>query len=342
MRLTDAQKERYSRMLALNGFTEDDMRSLLDAHVTVVGAGGLGSPALRMLTAMGFGLIRIIDRDVVELSNIQRQTVFNTRDIDRPKAEAAADNLALLNPDVQFDPVVASLDADNAERLLAGSDVIVDGLDSFTSRYAVNRASISLGIPYIYAGAIESYGNCTTFVPGVTGCFRCLVGELEDRPEQSCAAVGVSPDVLSLIASVEVREALLLSTHREPLLKGRLFAADMSTLTMETFAIGRDHNCPECSLSGPQTSPETGRASVTAMCSGAFCITPRERTTVNLEQLSERLRKKHRVQLMQESLSVFMDAPQKITVMRQGIAIARGFRTGDEALRKYFELFVDE
>ena len=105
MKLTDEQQERYSRMLALRDFSESDMETIMNTTVAMLGAGGLGSPALRLLAAIGFGRIRIIDRDIVELSNIQRQTVFNTEDIGKPKAEAAADNLELMNPEVQFETV---------------------------------------------------------------------------------------------------------------------------------------------------------------------------------------------------------------------------------------------
>ncbi len=113
MKLTDEQRDRYSRMLALRDFSENDMETVMNATVALIGAGGLGSPSLRLLTAVGFGRIRIIDRDIVELSNIQRQTVFNTKDIGMPKAEAAAVNLNLMNPEVIFDPICVSISEEN-------------------------------------------------------------------------------------------------------------------------------------------------------------------------------------------------------------------------------------
>ncbi|MHA2359989.1 MAG: HesA/MoeB/ThiF family protein, partial [Candidatus Thorarchaeota archaeon] len=128
MKLTDEQRDRYSRMLALRDFSEKDMETVMNTTVAMVGAGGLGSPSLRLLTAIGFGRIRIIDRDIVELSNIQRQTVFNTQDIGMPKAEAAAVNLSLMNPEVNFDPICVSISEENAIDVLKGADIIVDGL----------------------------------------------------------------------------------------------------------------------------------------------------------------------------------------------------------------------
>ena len=174
MKLTDNQRERYSRLLALRNINEEDMESIMDTTVAVVGAGGLGSPALRLLAAIGFGKIRIIDRDIVELSNIQRQTIYNTADIGEPKAEAAASNLALMNPEIELEPYSISLQEENALDLLKGADIIVDGLDSFSTRRIVNKISLKLGIPYIFAGAVEYYANLSTFIPGRTACFNCI------------------------------------------------------------------------------------------------------------------------------------------------------------------------
>ena len=192
------QRERYSRFLALRDVSEDDLELILGSTVSVVGAGGLGSPVLRLLTAFGFGTIRIIDHDLVDLSNLQRQTIYETNDIGSPKAETAAQNLSRLNPDVSFEPYAVSIREENAVDLLSGSDVIIDGLDSITARRAVNKASLKLNIPYVYTGAIEHYGNISTFIPGKTGCLHCLIGELDDGSVATCADVGVKGNPLFL------------------------------------------------------------------------------------------------------------------------------------------------
>jgi molybdopterin/thiamine biosynthesis adenylyltransferase len=235
MKLTDKQRERYSRMLALRDFSEEDMNKIMNTTVAMLGAGGLGSPSLRLLTAIGFGRIKIVDRDIVELSNIQRQTVFNTEDIGKPKAEAAAENLSLMNPEVHFDPICISIDNENIVDLLKGVDVIVDGLDSFKARRAVNKASLLLKIPYVFAGAVEYYANLTTFIPEKTGCLHCVMGDAEDNPENTCAHVGVSPTVLSIAASVEINEAIKLALGREPDLANRLMTIDTSSLSFDFF-----------------------------------------------------------------------------------------------------------
>jgi adenylyltransferase/sulfurtransferase len=227
-------------MLALHDISESDMDAIAASTVSVVGAGGLGSPALRLLTAIGFGKIRIIDRDVVELSNIQRQTIYNTVDIGMPKAEAAAANLALLNPNVEFQPISASLAEDNARNLFEGSDIIIDGLDSFKTRFDVNHASVSLKIPYVFAGAIEYHSNLSTFIPDKTGCLHCLSGDAQDNSDYTCANVGVTPELLTIAASVQVREAVLLATGREPRLANRLMFIDLTSLSFDFFDISND------------------------------------------------------------------------------------------------------
>lgn len=250
MKLSRSQKERYSRTLKLRDVTEENMEIVAGTEIAMVGAGGIGSPTLRLLASLGFGKIKIIDPDVVELSNIQRQNVYNVNDIGKSKAECAARNLSLMNPDIEYEPVVIAMNHDNAAKLLNGVNIVVDGLDSFETRKAVNEVSVKLRIPYIFAGAVEYYANLTTFLPGKTGCLNCVMGDVQDNPENTAAAIGVSPELLSIVAGIEAHEAFLLATGREPILAGRLLAVDISTLSFDMFDIGRVENCRVCGNSG--------------------------------------------------------------------------------------------
>jgi len=246
MKFTEDQLDRYSRSLRLRDFGIKDLEALNGTTVSVVGAGGIGSSVLRLLASLGFGKIRIIDGDNVELSNMQRQNIYNTSDIGKKKAECASRNLSLMNPDITYDPVVEAINHENAEDLLRGSDLVVDGLDSFEARQAVNSASVSLEIPYVFAGAVEYYANLTTFVPEKTGCLNCIMGDVKDSPENTAAAIGVSPELLSIVGGIEAREALLIATGRHPNLAGRLMAIDIGTLTFDLFDIARSESCPVC------------------------------------------------------------------------------------------------
>lgn len=341
MKLTDSQRERYSRMLALRNFSDDDMESIMNTTIAVVGAGGLGSPALRLLTAIGFGRIRIIDRDIVELSNIQRQTVYNTQDIGEPKVEAASANLQMLNPNVEFDPVCISIQEDNATNLLRGTDIILDGLDSFKARRAVNRASLDLDIPYIFAGAVEYYANLSTFIPGKTGCFACVMGDAQDNPDNTCAQVGVTPTLLSLAAAVEVNEAVLLATGQKPTLENRLMTIDSGTLTFDFFDIGKSDECSVCSKSVRTDITKTNDITAIQLCSQSFNISPPEIGKLDLNEIAHNLDQSYSIKSTERTVQVNLPSGEKITLMSSGSAIIKGVDTAEDAIRLY-KLILDK
>jgi molybdopterin/thiamine biosynthesis adenylyltransferase len=331
----DDRLELYSRSLALRDFDMEDLDALEKTTITVLGAGGLGCPALRLLTAIGFGKIRIIDHDIVELSNLQRQTVYNYEDIGSPKVHAAATNLAKQNPFVEFEPVAISVTDSNALDLLRASDIILDGLDSMTARRAVNQASYSLKVPYIYAGALEYYANISTFIPDDTGCLYCLVGDVPDNPENTCATVGVSPPLLSIVAAIEVREAVLLATGRRPMLAGQLMHVDLENLGFDTFGIARSQRCPVCSS---ETSPSAGEESalnVTMMCTNSFSISPARPLALDLAKLSARLKDAYRVTLRKTSLIIRSTSGASLTLMSTGAAVVKGVTGRNEAVSFY-------
>jgi molybdopterin/thiamine biosynthesis adenylyltransferase len=338
MKLKKDQRERYSRMLALRDFSENDMVTIMNTTVAMLGAGGLGSPALRLLAAIGFGRIRIIDRDIVELSNIQRQTVFNTNDIGKPKAEAAAENLETMNPQVQFDPICVSVDEENVFDLLKGVDIILDGLDSFKARRAVNKASVSLKTPYVFAGAVEYYANLTTFVPGRTGCLQCVMGNAQDNPENTCARVGVSPTLLSIAASIEANEALKLALGREPDLANRLMTIDTSTLSFDFFDIGKAVDCDICSR--PQEAPvsKQNEPIVTQLCSQSFNVSPGKLLKIDLESLAKKLDSEYSVKRMSRFLVVNINPEIRVTIMPAGNIIVKGAANAIEASRLFREI----
>ncbi|UCE09606.1 MAG: HesA/MoeB/ThiF family protein [Candidatus Thorarchaeota archaeon] len=338
MSLTPELRERYSRMLVLKDFSEENMESIIRSTVSVVGAGGLGSPSLRLLSAIGFGKLRIIDRDIVELSNIQRQTVFDTSDIGLPKAEAAASNLERMNPEVEYETVSLSLDEGNAIDILKGSDLILDGLDSFHSRRILNKASITLKIPYVFAGAIEYYANLSTFIPGRTGCLECLVGDATDDPDNTCAQVGVSPTLLSIAASIEVREAVLLATGKEPKLMNRLMTVDIDDLSFDFFDITKSETCPTCSVLTPEIPKATNKPRVIMLCSGNYSVTPTEMLTLDLDSIAERIGSRFTVTRRKRFLQIETESGPSVTLMRRGSAVVKDVKSPEEALETYLEI----
>lgn len=331
----DDRLEMYSRSLALRDFGMEDLEALEKTTITVIGAGGLGCPALRLLTAIGFGKIRIIDHDIVELSNLQRQTVYNYEDIGSPKVDAAATNLTKQNPFVEFEPVAMSITNENALELLRTTDIILDGLDSMTARRAVNRASYSLKVPYIYAGALEYYANISTFIPDETGCLYCLVGDVPDNPENTCATVGVFPPLLSVVAAIEVREAVLLATGRRPKLASRLMHVDLENLGFDTFEIARSPRCPVCSSEAPIPTEEESTLNITMMCTNSFSISPARSLSLDLAKISARATESYRVITRKTSLIVRSTSGASLTLMSTGAAVVKGVADRDEAVSFY-------
>ncbi|MHA1959386.1 MAG: HesA/MoeB/ThiF family protein [Candidatus Thorarchaeota archaeon] len=338
MSLTPELRDRYSRMLVLKDFSDEDMEAIMKSTVSIVGAGGIGSPALRLLSAIGFGTLRIIDRDIVELSNIQRQTVFDTSDLGLPKAEAAATNLERMNPEVEYETVSLSLDEGNANDILKGSDIIIDGLDSFHSRRILNKSSLTLKTPYIFAGAIEYYANLSTFIPGETGCLECLIGDATDDPEHTCARVGVSPTLLSTVASIEVREAVLLATKRKPKLMNRLMAVDFDDLNFDFFDISKSDTCPVCSIDLPDTQKVAKKPNVIMLCSGNYSVTPPEMLTLDLDSMAERLGSKYTVTRKKRFLIVELGSGSRLTLMKRGSAVVKDVESPEQALEAYHDV----
>ncbi len=248
MSFSDAELDRYARHLVLREIGGRGQTLIKAANIAVIGAGGLGSPCLQYLAAAGVGAITIIDDDDVALSNLQRQTLFTTAAIGRPKVAVAAEQLVALNPHVVVTPVAMRLTADNAASLLAGHSLIIDGCDSFATRLAVNTAAIALGIPLL-SGAVGPFdGQIALFAGHLPDqpCYQCLVGAAADRPEQSCAETGVLGALTGIIGSMLALEALRAITGFGDPLAGRLLLYDALGARLRSVRLPRDPGCGAC------------------------------------------------------------------------------------------------
>jgi molybdopterin/thiamine biosynthesis adenylyltransferase/rhodanese-related sulfurtransferase len=246
--LSPEQRARYSRHLLIPEVGEEGQQRLLDARVLLVGAGGLGSPASLYLAAAGVGTIGIVDADVVDESNLQRQVVHSTDRLGEPKVESARRTLEALNPDVRVVPFQERLTSENVDRILAdGWDVIVDGADNFPTRYLVNDASVWNGIPVVHGSIFRFEGQVTVFAPGVGPCYRCLFPQ-PPPPElaPSCAEGGVLGVLPGVIGSIQANEALKLILDRGDSLAGRLLLFDALGTTLDEVVVRRNPECPVC------------------------------------------------------------------------------------------------
>jgi molybdopterin/thiamine biosynthesis adenylyltransferase len=246
--LTPDQMERYSRHFMLTSVGEKGQKQLLRSKALLIGAGGLGSPASLYLAAAGVGTLGIVDDDIVDDSNLQRQIVHSTDRLGEPKVLSAKRTIEALNPDVQVEAYQERLTSENIERILADSwDVIVDGADNFPTRYLVNDASVWHGIPVVHGSIYRFEGQATVFHPGEGPCYRCLF-PTPPPPElaPSCAEGGVLGVLPGVIGSIQANEAIkLVAEIGEPLV-GRLLLFDSLSATFTEVALRRDPDCPVC------------------------------------------------------------------------------------------------
>ncbi|MGC8498321.1 MAG: molybdopterin-synthase adenylyltransferase MoeB [Acidimicrobiales bacterium] len=245
--LTPGQRHRYSRHLLLPEVGEEGQLRLLDSRVLLLGAGGLGSPAALYLAAAGVGTIGVIDMDVVDESNLQRQILHNVDRVGQRKVDSARQTITALNPDVEVRTYDVRLGADNVLDILNGYDVIVDGTDNFPTRYLVNDASLLLRIPVVHGSIFRFDGQVTIFSPYVGPCYRCMIPE-PPPPElaPSCAEAGVLGVLPGIVGSLQAVEAIkLLLGLGEPLV-GRLLTYDSLDQSFRTFKVRRDPSCPVC------------------------------------------------------------------------------------------------
>jgi molybdopterin/thiamine biosynthesis adenylyltransferase len=244
------ERERYARHILLKEIGGPGQQRLKAATVAIVGVGGLGAPAALYLAAAGAGRLRLIDDDAVSLSNLQRQIIYRSADIDAPKAERAAEMLQALNPHVEIETCVTRLlgppasPPGNAHELLAGADVVLDGSDDFATRFAVNAACHALGVTLV-SGAVGRWnGQLAVFAPEGP-CYRCFVPEAPPDAE-TCARVGVVGALTGVIGSMMALEAIKHITEAGETLRGRVLVYDALAGTARTIALTRDPACPVC------------------------------------------------------------------------------------------------
>ncbi|MEA1940820.1 MAG: molybdopterin-synthase adenylyltransferase MoeB [Pseudomonadota bacterium] len=238
--------ERFARHIVLREIGGPGQQALARTHVAMIGAGGLGAPAALYLAAAGIGRLTLIDPDTVSLDNLQRQVLFRTEDVGRSKVETGAEALAALNPGTAVGTAGEALDDSNAERLLSGADLILDGCDNFQTRFAVNAASRKLGIPLI-SGAVGRWdGQVALFNASPDApCYRCWVPEVPPDAE-TCARVGIVGALTGVVGSVMALEAIKHVCEAGETLDGRLWLFDGLAMDSRTVTLPRDPACPVC------------------------------------------------------------------------------------------------
>jgi molybdopterin/thiamine biosynthesis adenylyltransferase/molybdopterin converting factor small subunit len=244
--LKNEDLQRYSRQIMLEEIGFVGLEKLRKAKVCVVGVGGIGNPVVTQLAAMGVGKLKIVDRDIIEVSNLHRQHLYTENDLGKVKVEAAKERLEKINSSVEIEALPNSVTKYTAESIISGYDIVVDALDSIDARYALNDACIKLNIPLIYAGALGMLGSVCTIIPNKTACLRCIFPALAEDDMPTCSTEGVHPSILYLVGGIQVSEVVKIILGEKPTLENKLMYVDLNDLSLEKISVFKQEECPSC------------------------------------------------------------------------------------------------
>lgn len=326
--------ERYSRQILFEPIGAQGQARLRESRVVVIGCGALGSSHVEMLARAGVGHLRIVDRDFVEESNLHRQTMFTERDAGArlPKAIAAAQRVAEINADVKAEPIVADVNRFNVEELIRDAALVLDGTDNFQTRYLINDACVKGDVNWIYGAAVSSYGVTMTIRPRVTPCLRCIFAEMpQPGSAPTCDTAGVIMPIISIVAAVQVAEALKLLARRTEDLHNSLMQFDVWRNEWRKLRLGAPSaECPTCALNRFDALESEAAEFAATLCGrDAVQINPArtgaagERREVDLDELARRLETVGEVRVNPYLLRVQIEA-YELSVFRDGRAIIRG------------------
>jgi len=324
------QLERYSRQILFSGIGESGQEKILAASAVLVGCGALGTVAANLLVRGGVGRLRIIDRDFVESSNLQRQSLFEEADAREalPKAIAAERRLRAINSEVCVEGIVADIRPKNAVELLSGFSVILDGTDNFETRLLLNDAAVSLTVPWIYAAAVGSYGVTMTICPGHSACLACLLETGQESAvlsaEATCDTVGVLNTAAGVIASIEAVEATKILAGKTEALHRRLVSCDVWSGRFQSVRVARNPDCRACARRDLTYLEGEAQPHIT-MC-GRDSVQIHERSRkLDLSDLGRRLASASAAEVRNnEFLLRFRVPPYEMTVFADGRAIIKG------------------
>ena len=341
--LSEKELDRYSRQVMLEEIGYQGQLKLKQAKVCVVGVGGLGNPIVTRFAAMGIGKIRIVDRDVIELSNLHRQTMFNEDDVGQVKVETAAKKLRKLNPDIIIEEMPVSINDYTALEVVDGCDVVVDALDSVNARYSLNKACIEKKIPFVTGAAVGVTGQSFTIIPNQSACYHCLFPALDEDSMPTCSIEGVHPSILSIIGGIEVSEAVKVITGKEPSLKDKVLHVDLENLVFNFTKVSRVQECSVCGTGKKHEKPKE-ELILEELCGRnkgkrTFSITPTYSVTLNVDDITSTAKEKGFVVENLGDLGLSMRTNDlSVSFMKRGSAVLVGPKDEKEATSLYKDL----
>jgi molybdopterin/thiamine biosynthesis adenylyltransferase len=329
--------ERYSRQILFPPIGEEGQRRLLKSRVAVVGMGALGTVLANHMVRAGVGFVRIIDRDYVEMSNLQRQMLYDETDAKEgiPKAAAAAKKLQAINSGVEIDPVITDLTWRNAEELLANMDLILDGTDNFQVRFLINDVCVKHNIPWVYGGGVSAHGMTMTIIPGKTPCLRCLFESLPaPGSTQTCDTAGVIGPLIHIVASLQAVEAMKILIDDQAHLRRSMLNVSLWDHHIADVDVthARRTDCPACGKHQFEFLEPHQDSDVTSLCGrDTIQISPQRQVTLDLESFAKRLSPLGRIERNRFLLRFYVDS-YRLVIFPDGRVLVQG--TNDPVLAR--------
>ncbi len=341
--LSAKELDRFSRQVMLEEIGYQGQLKLKHSRICVVGTGGLGNPITSRLAAMGVGTLRIVDRDVIELSNLHRQTMFDEDDVGQVKVEVAAKKLKKLNPDCNIEALAISVNEYTALEVVEGCDVVIDALDSVNARYALNQACVKFGIPFVTGAAVGVSGQAFTILPKQSACYFCMFPDLNEDTMPTCSIEGVHPSILSIVGGIEVAEAVKIVIGKKPSLSERILHIDLENLDFNSTRTFRAEECPICGTGKLDVAPKE-ELILEELCGRnrgkrTYSITPTEIFDLDVLKVTTIAKSKGFIVDNQGELGLSMRTNElSVNFMKKGSAVVVGPKDEDDAIALYKSL----
>ncbi|MDH3341266.1 MAG: ThiF family adenylyltransferase [Nitrosopumilus sp.] len=341
--LSSKELDRFSRQVMLEEIGYNGQLKLKNAKICVVGVGGLGNPITSRLAAMGVGTLRIVDRDVIELSNLHRQTMFDEDDVGQVKVEVAAKKLKKLNPDCKIEALAVSVNDYTALEVVEGCDVVIDALDSVNARYALNKACVKFEIPFVTGAAVGVSGQAFTILPKQSACYYCMFPELNEDTMPTCSIEGVHPSILSIVGGIEVAEAVKIIIGKKPSLSEKILHIDLENLDFNNTRTFRAEECPICGTGKLEVIPKK-ELILEELCGRnrgkrTYSITPTDTFDLDVPTVTTIAKEKGFIVENQGELGLSLRTNElSVNFMKKGSAVVVGSKDEDDAVMLYKSL----
>ena len=345
--LSPKELDKFSRQVMLEEIGYGGQLKLKNAKVCVVGTGGLGHPIISRLATMGVGTLRIVDRDVIELSNLHRQMMFDEDDVGQVKVEVAAKKLQKLNPDCKIESLAISVNDYTALEVVEGCDVVIDALDSVNARYALNKACVEFEIPFVTGAAVGTSGQAFTILPKKSACYFCMFPELDEDTMPTCSIEGVHPPILSIVGAIEVSEAVKIIIGKTPNLSERILHIDLENLDFNSTRTFKAEECPICGT-GKLKVEEKQELILEELCGRnrgkrTYSITPTETFDLNVSSVTVTAKEKGFLVENLGDLGLSMRTNDlSVNFMKRGSAVVVGSKDESDAISLYKTLLGKE